>query len=560
MAVLGGGFLVACGDGTGPGEERLRRSLECTEASSQILAVGEHRILDPDQSGACVRLPAAGSTVAEHLYIPVATEGRETNDGVRAPYQIAGSSPFTVAATPLLGPPLLRASPPPIRAGAFHSMLRARERALSQSSTVARFDLGRIAPASTPPPVVGDQRTFRVCSTTSCDGFVETTATAKVVGKHVAVYVDDAAPGGGYTDADLTDVATLFDDHLYPIDTVAFGRESDIDANGVVVVLLTHRVNQLSPNCNETASVILGYFFGADLLRRSPGNPGSNEAEIFYGLVPDPDNPACDISKAFALSHLPATFVHEFQHMISFNQHWLVRGSSAEETWLNEGLSHFAEELAGRQVPDVECPISGSCANDFLAQGDLVNAFAYLASPEDFFLIEPGSSSGELEERGANWLFVRWLADHFAAVPVLGTDLTRRLVETNLVGAANVVAQTGVTFSILVPEWQLANYLDDLPGFSTPVARLTYSSWNFREVAAFNGDPFPLVPDSTSGVAYNHRGVLRAGSGRHIRVVQAPGAGAVDLQVAGLTFLPKKLLAIRLPSSLSPRIALVRVR
>ena len=67
-------------------------------------------------------------------------------------------------------------------------------------------------------------------------------------------------------------------------------------------MLLTQQVNALSPNCNSTGSVILGYFFGADLLPHSSSNPGSNEAEIFYGLVPDPCNPSCDISEAFARS------------------------------------------------------------------------------------------------------------------------------------------------------------------------------------------------------------------------------------------------------------------
>jgi hypothetical protein len=438
-------------------------------------------------------------------------------------------------------------------------MLRARERALSQSAAEGFFDRSRVARVLAPPPV-GDQRAFQVCSTTTCGAFVESNATAKVVGDRVAVYVDDAAPAGGYTDSDLANVAALFDDYLYPIDTVAFGRESDIDGNGVVIVLLTHRVNALSPNCNSTGSVVLGYFFGADLLARSAGNPGSNEAEIFYGLVPDPTNPDCDISEAFALSHLPATFVHEFQHMISFNQHRLVRGGSSEATWLNEGLSHFAEELAARQIPDAACP-TGDCANDFLSGGNLPNAFAYLSSPEDFFLIEPGNSTGRLEERGANWLFVRWLADHFASDSVLGTDLTRRLVATDMLGGTNVASQTGVDFSTLVAEWQLTNYLDDLPGFDQPSARLRYKTWNFREVAAADARPYPLVPDSTSGAGYSHFGVLRAGSGRHIRVVQGTDAGVVDLRITGRRLGPKGIRFSRpLPNSIDPRVALVRIR
>jgi hypothetical protein len=182
----------------------------------------------------------------------------------------------------------------------------------------------------------------------------------------------------------------------------------------------------------------------------------------------------------------------------------------------------------------------------------LLNAFEYLASPEDFYLIEPGNSTGKLEERGANWLFVRWLADNFAGTTVLGTELTRALVATNQVGSANVVARTGVDFSTLVSEWQLTNYVDDLPGFSPGSSRLHYTSWNFRAAAEPNGG-FPLVPDSTDGIAYGRSGTLRAGSGRHVLVIQAPGGAAVDLRITGSN-------GSALPASIAPRIALVRIR
>jgi hypothetical protein len=149
---------------------------------------------------------------------------------------------------------------------------------------------------------------------------------------------------------------------------------------------------------------------------------------VFYCLVPDPGNSGCDISNAFATSFLPPVFIHEFQHMISFNQHVLVRQGTSEDTWLNEGLSHFAEELGGRLIPDTECqPAFTSCESQFVS-GDLSNAYEYLDDTESNFLVEPGNSTGTLGERGANWLFVRWLADHFAATQPAGTELTRALV------------------------------------------------------------------------------------------------------------------------------------
>ncbi|MFL5546669.1 MAG: hypothetical protein ACJ8AQ_03835 [Gemmatimonadales bacterium] len=544
--VLCGAILTGCGDGTGP---TIEPPLDCSAASTRSLQIGQFEILDPNSTGACVRLPAAGSSGAEHLYIPLATAGQETPDGVSAPYLLSGTAVATASA-PQLPSPRLSAFQRPLPAEAFHSMLRSREKSLAEDGSRALFDNARIATQAAPPSV-GEQRTFNVCASSSCTGFVQSTATARSVGDRVAIYVDNAAPAGGYTDTDLDQVKALFDQHLYPIDTVAFGRESDVDGNAVVIVLLTQRVNALSPDCSTTGRIILGYFFGADLLPPGSNNPGSNDGEVFYGLVPDVNNSRCQVSKEEANSKLPATFIHEFQHMISYNQHVLLRHGSSEDTWLNEGLSHFAEELGGREVPDAQCAPT-SCAQEFLGQGDLLNALEYLASPEDFYLIEPGSSTGQLEERGANWLFVRWLADHFGGSTVLGTELTRQLLATSQIGSANVAARTGVDFSTLVGEWQLTNYLDDLPGFSPGDSRLSYTSWNFREVGDANGG-FPLVPDSTDGTAYGHSGTLRAGSGHHVLVVQPPNAGTVDLRVTGTG-------GAALPTTIVPRIALVRIR
>ena len=112
---------------------------------------------------------------------------------------------------------------------------------------------------------------------------------------------------------------------------------------------------------------------------------------------------------------------------------------------------------------------------------------------------------------------------------------------------------TGADFATLVTEWQMANYLDDLPGFSDPTGRLRYKSWNFRALAEANGLAYPLVPDSTQG-NYQRSGTLRGGSGFHVRIVQPPSSGGLNFVLTA----PDTTMTV--PDSVAPRIGLARIR
>lgn len=549
--LAGAALLVACGS-SGP---TTPKTVDCATASPTNLAVGGSALVNAADQG-CLLLPGAGSGGAEYLYFAGLTDGSFTEQGTSEPFQLTGAAGAVAvrAARAAAARPGLS-----VRQGGsartFHARLREMERAAAAEwGPAAPLAAARIAAA---PPVLGDKRTFNVLASGTATGnkpsdYVQVTGTVGYVGTHTAIYLDDAAPAPTYSSSDLQAIGSMFDDHLYPIDTTAFGRESDIDGNGLVLILLTDRVTKLV-SCTG-GSVVVGFFLPFDL---SPAHVGSNAGEVFYGLVPDA---SCNIDVNDAKASLPPVVIHEFQHMISYNQHVLTRGGSPEQTWLNEGLSSFAEELGGRLVPDALC-LNSDCLTQF-SLINLDNASRYLTDPLGNYLVGPDRIPLPLEEYGAGWLFVRWLADHYATSTTIGTDLTQRLLATSRTGAANVSHATGENFSTLVSNWQLANYLDDLPSFTPASPLLQYSSWNFRQVyAALNAqDPtdfpraFPLVPPSAPNGAYDESGTLRGGSGRHLLVDQDANAAGLSLKLTGTDG------TTALPSSSAPFVGVVRIR
>src|SRR5690606_27887670 len=107
--------------------------------------------------------------------------------------------------------------------------------------------------------------------------------TARYVGTHGAIYLDNEMPDGAQalTAEDIQHLGTLFDEYLHPIDTAAFGANSDIDGDGLVAIVITDQVNDLSPDCSDGR--VVGYFFGGDLLS---SHPGSNRREVFFAFAP----------------------------------------------------------------------------------------------------------------------------------------------------------------------------------------------------------------------------------------------------------------------------------
>lgn len=388
-----------------------------------------------------------------------------------------------------------------------HAMRPRAQQELDERLRDAERRLAPIARASEPyqPPMLaltlGSLRTFDVITTLEATEFTKATGKLRFIGAHIGIFVDTSA-FPSYTDAELARLGSLFDTELYPTVVASFGPEPDIDRNGKVLVFLTPRVNALAAanDCGQRGFVT-GFFYGRDLL---PSLPHSNAGEIFYALVPDPyANYSCSHAFNDTQRLVSGTFIHEMQHMISYFHHVVARGGESEEPWLNEGLSHIAEEMAsrvfearyppplGRTTPAQIFPDS---SQPFIAP-QLLNAYVYLYSSASHS-VTTFAGSGSLEERGAAWLFLRWLGDQ------KGDAIYRRLVQTSLTGIANVEARTGEKFASLFGDFSVAIWADSIPGVPRTAVptRYRFQSRNLRQLMARQAliagweDPFPVKP------------------------------------------------------------------
>lgn len=368
-------------------------------------------------------------------------------------------------------------------------------------------------------------RTFSVLNTlATTPGYTPVGARLRFAGTRVLLYVDTLA-SAAFTDAELSGLGTLYDQRLVPAVNSTFGNGSDIDGNQRVIFLLTPTVNAIvSASQCSTSGFVRGFFYNHDL---SSTATTSNQGEIFYAYVPDDTGRwSCAHSKSEVMANLPPTFMHELQHMVSFGEHAIKRNGTAEEVWLNEGLSHMAEEIgsltyetrfpapSGRTNPSSIFPDS---ASPFI-NPNVLYSYRYLFSSAIYSVTScaPGTFCS-LAERGGTWLFLRWIADQ------QGSAVFRRLVETNLTGRANLEAVAGAPIAALLGDFALSVSADSVIGVTRTAAPATlrFSSRNLRQLYkslfdAFGiqggvGRPFPIEPlPLVSGT--NVTGTMRPGT------------------------------------------------
>ena len=233
-------------------------------------------------------------------------------------------------------------------------------------------------------------------------------ATLRVVSEHAYWYSDDSID---LPIEDLRRAAGAFETRIHPLITGSFGDiwNPGVDNDPRLTVLHTPL-----PGLN-------GYFSSQNEYHHQI-EPHSNEREMIYmdgGRL----NPG---SSAYL-----ATLTHEFQHAVHLN---LGRG---EESWLNEGMSEVARELAGYRV--------GSANSYLLRTSTQLNYW-------------PGNLAALGPHYGASALFLSYLAQHYGGYESL-IDIVRE-PEDGIDGIDAYLERYSTTFLEVFKDWVLANYLD----------------------------------------------------------------------------------------------------
>jgi len=365
------------------------------------------------------------------------------------------------------------------------------------------------------------------------------------------VLSDETSPTGGYTDAEMTAFGQEFENNGYPVTVQNFGDPTDIDVNnGRIAILFTPGVNVIPA---PPGAFVGGLFAARDLFPESGPNscPASNEGEMFYMPVPDPGNTInTDYSDKTILSRgVLGILAHELQHLINAGRRIYVNNASSfEEVWLNEGLSHIAEELLYYRISGntPQSNIDSIRVRSTTAQREAVNTYqinnlgrvlTYMESPETN---SPFSLVDGLETRGAIWQLLRYTADRRGGTEQLAWSA---LVNSTVAGQANFNNVLGdiITMS---RDWVVAQFADDA-GLAVS-ANFTHPSWNFRGILpAINSGIFPLLTRPLSTTQLN---------------ITLNGGGAAYLRFGVAIDVPAKIVATSSGQPVPPAVEFIIMR
>ncbi|RNL63143.1 peptidase M6 [Nocardioides marmoriginsengisoli] len=279
--------------------------------------------------------------------------------------------------------------------------------------------------------------------------------TMRGLGDHIQVWVADDTkfPAGDcrdnlglsdITDAQVSSFVHEFDTNIYPTESAAFSVPPSRDGTGgadlagqigqpadywkvdagqsddiVVLVDNVKDANYYDPSTPDGQTYIAGFFYSVfneyvdrnvmtidafDWLHRTGATPPDDSATAPYTAC------TADLGSNRPLGqskpHLyEGTFAHEYQHLLEYY------ADADEESWINEGLSDWAQTLVGYVDPSIAPDKPGADSHLSCFQGFADPAFG---GPENSLTEWQDQGGPEiLCDYGAAYSFMEYLASHY---------------------------------------------------------------------------------------------------------------------------------------------------
>jgi hypothetical protein len=315
--------------------------------------------------------------------------------------------------------------------------------------------------------------------------------TLRGVGNHIEVWVanDTAFPAGDcrtqipnsttVTDAQVANLITEFDNNMYPKETATFSTPPDRDGSNALIsgnftgdgdntVALIDNVRDDNFYDFPAAPTYIAGFFSAqfnELLDRNVMTVDAFDWAHRTGTNPA-DEPTADLctSRPARPRLYEGTFAHEWQHLLQYYT------DPFETTWMNEGLSDWAQTLTGYVNPAATVFDKGADSHIYCFQGFGTVQTAFNPNPRDcggpqnsLNLWGEGNPNAVLADYGNAYSLMEYLSDHF------GTDIITRLHnDGELQGLpsleANLKAEGANNMYRVLHNFQSSTLLDKLVG------------------------------------------------------------------------------------------------
>ncbi len=190
---------------------------------------------------------------------------------------------------------------------------------------------------------LGDTVPFNMGLSCASGDTLQVLAQIAYIGDETVWYEDIGNPlPESFTASEYQNFDTQYTSKTLPVLKEYYGDYGDIDSNGKLSVLVTKEVNKRKRT--------LGFVWGGDLV---PSNlcPGANQAEIFYGLAPDPEGTIENrvVPKSWLTDLYDPLIAHETTHVIQITGNF-YQNSEYKSSWEMEGGATLAEQLVGYEI------------------------------------------------------------------------------------------------------------------------------------------------------------------------------------------------------------------